>query len=253
MTRSSLSPRALVAQAKTRTTTGVSSQSRFLGTTTLINANNSSHSDGPAFLAGPAFPDEPYEGLIFDCDGTLTDSMPVHFLAWRETMDRHGIEFPEDRFYQLGGMPTHKIIQMLADEQNKKVDAESAAQEKESAFVKRLQMLVPIDPVWQVAAHFRGKLPIAVASGGYREIILQQLRQIGCEGWFDAVITAEDTTRHKPEPDVFLEAARQLGVRPEACLVYEDSDLGVRAAQAASMDVIDIRNFHQPVRVTPVT
>lgn len=168
-------------------------------------------------------------------------------------MARYDIEFSEERFYQLGGMPTHKIITLLAEEQNREVDAEFAAEQKEAAFVQRLAMLVPIEPVKNVAEYFRGKRPIAVASGGYRQVILQQLQQIGCEGWFDALVTAEDTARHKPEPDVFIEAAERLGVRSASCLVYEDSDLGIQAARAAGMDVIDVRAFHQPVRVTMAT
>lgn len=203
----------------------------------------------PEIFDHPAFPRKKYAGLIFDCDGTLTDSMPVHYLAWRETMNRYGIAFPEERFYRLGGMPTDKIIQLLASEQGKQVDASVASIEKEEAFLTRLDLLRPIEPVKQVAFHFRGRLPIAVASGGYREVILKQIRQIGCDGWFDAVVTAEDTTRHKPEPDVFLETAKRLGVAPQACLVYEDSDLGIEAARRAQMDVIDVRAFYTPLAI----
>jgi beta-phosphoglucomutase-like phosphatase (HAD superfamily) len=188
--------------------------------------------------------------LIFDCDGTLTDSMPVHYVAWRETMERYGIHFDEDRFYELGGMPSHRIVRLLAEEQGKRLDSNAVAGEKEAAFLELLGTLVPIVPVKQVADYFRGKLPMAVASGGYREVILRQLVQIGCDGWFDTLVAAEDTERHKPEPDVFLESARRLGVPPGDCLVYEDADLGVQAAIAAGMDVIDIRAFHKPVRIS---
>jgi len=194
-------------------------------------------------------PQRPYEGLIFDCDGTLTDSMPVHYLAWSETMNRYGIQFPEDRFYALGGMPTDKIISLLSSEQRIQVDVQRVAGEKEEAFVARLSMLEPIAEVIEVARDYRGRIPIAVASGGFRKIILQQLEQIGCSDWFDAIVSAEDTVRHKPEPDVFLEAARCLGVKPAGCLVYEDSDLGIQAAAAAGMDAIDVRWFHRPRRI----
>jgi beta-phosphoglucomutase-like phosphatase (HAD superfamily) len=195
-----------------------------------------------------AIPQRAYAGLIFDCDGTLTDSMPVHYLAWYATMTPLGIEFPEDRFYALGGMPTEKIIATLATEQQKQVDAKQAAIDKEHAFIKRISLITPIAPVMHVALHFRDRLPIAVASGGYRDIILQQLATIGCRDWFNAIVTAEDTERHKPEPDVFLEAAKRLKVAPQDCLVYEDSDLGIRAAHAAGMDCIDVRAFHVPRR-----
>ena len=198
----------------------------------------------------PAFPRRDYAGLIFDCDGTLADSMPIHYLAWRETMDRYGIEFSEPRFYALGGMPSDKIVATLSVEQNVAIDPARAAREKEQAFLVRMHQLLPIEPVIAVARHFRGQRPMAVASGGYRAVILEQLEQIGCGGWFNAIVTAEDTPRHKPEPDVFLLAAERLGVPATHCLVYEDSDLGLRAAAAAGMDVIDVRHFHTPRRWT---
>jgi len=187
-----------------------------------------------------------FQAIIFDCDGTLTDSMPVHFVAWSRTMRRYGIDFPVDRFYSLGGVPSDKIIRMLADEQNLDIDSVVAATEKEEAFLELIHLLVPIDPVMEVVVSARGNMPIAVASGGFREIILRQLMQLGCEDWFDAIVTAEDTPRHKPHPDVFLEAARRLGVDPARCLVYEDADLGIQAATAAGMASVDVRAFHTP-------
>jgi HAD superfamily hydrolase (TIGR01509 family) len=171
--------------------------------------------------------------LIFDCDGTLTDSMPLHFLAWRETMSRHGIEFAEDRFYSLGGMPTDKIIAMLAREAGIALDAAEVSREKEQAFLDHA-----------------GRLPMAVASGGFRGVIELQVRRIGLEGFFHTLVTAEDTERHKPEPDVFLEAARRLGAPPHECRVYEDSDLGIEAARRAGMEWVDVREFHVPKRWT---
>ncbi len=194
-------------------------------------------------------PRKDYEALIFDCDGTLTDSMPVHFVAWTKTMRVYGIDFPEDRFYSLGGIPTDKIIRILADEQGVAVDAPKAAVEKENAFLELLYLLEPIGYVVAVARHFHHRLPMIVASGGFREVIKQQITQIGCDGLFNDIVAAEDTVRHKPEPDVFLEAARRAGVDPTRCLVYEDSDLGIQAARAASMDYIDVRKFHTPNRI----
>jgi beta-phosphoglucomutase-like phosphatase (HAD superfamily) len=194
----------------------------------------------------PAFPQRAYQAIIFDCDGTLTDSMPVHYIAWRRTMDRWGIEFPEDRFYALGGMPSDRIVALLAGEQGKSVDIALAAEQKEAEFLTMLTALEPIDSVVAVARHFFGQLPMAVASGGFRAIIDQQLRQIQVADLFPDVVTAEDTARHKPFPDVFLEAAARLAMPPTQCLVYEDSELGIQAAVAAGMDYIDVRTFHRP-------
>jgi beta-phosphoglucomutase-like phosphatase (HAD superfamily) len=197
----------------------------------------------------PALPRRTYQAIIFDCDGTLTDSMPVHFLAWHETMTAYGVDFPEDRFYALGGMPSDQIIRLLASEQAVSIDAAEVAQQKEASFLRNLHLLEPIEAVLEVANFYRNRIPIAVASGGFREIIELQLERIGCRSWFSAVVTAEDTERHKPQPDVFLEAARRLGVAPKECLVYEDSDLGIQAAKAAAMDWIDVRTFYSAKRI----
>jgi HAD superfamily hydrolase (TIGR01509 family) len=175
--------------------------------------------------------------------------MPVHFVAWHETMSRYGIAFPEDRFYSLGGMPSDRIIQILANEQGITLDAVSVAHEKELAFLDRIDLLIPIEAVVEVVRQNRGVKPIAVASGGFRAIIQRQLVQIAMHDWFDAVVTAEDTAKHKPEPDVFLEAARQLGTSPKHCVVFEDADLGVEAARRAGMNCIDVRSFFTPRRL----
>ncbi len=184
-----------------------------------------------------------FAALIFDCDGTLTDSMEVHYVAWKQTMSQHNIDFNRDRFYALGGVPTDKIIALLADEATIKLDVPQVAIEKEEAFMQLLSTVRPFDPVWQIAKQFRHVKPMAVASGGLRPSIVAQLHQIGCGDWFDAIVTAEDTKRHKPDPDVFLLAANLMNKTPSDCLVYEDSDLGIDAAKAAGMSFVDVREF----------
>jgi HAD superfamily hydrolase (TIGR01509 family) len=179
--------------------------------------------------------------LIFDCDGTLTDSMPIHYRSWRATMLLHGIDFAEDRFYALGGVPSQKIIEMLAAEKSLELDAAAVADQKERAFLDLLHELEPLAHVLDVARRNRGKLKMAVASGGVRPVIMAQLEHVGCADWFDTIVTAEDTERHKPDPDVFLEAARRLNVPAAECRVYEDSDLGIEAARRAGMQWIDVR------------
>jgi HAD superfamily hydrolase (TIGR01509 family) len=188
--------------------------------------------------------------LIFDCDGTLTDSMPVHYLCWQRTMRCYGIEFAEERFYALGGMPSDKIVELLAGEAGLALDCAGVAAQKEHAFLDTLHLLEPIAAVVDIARQNRGTRKMAVASGGFRHVIEKQLLQVGILDWFDALVTAEDTPRHKPEPDVFLEAARRLGVPPADCLVYEDSDLGVEAARRAGMRWVDVRTIHKPRRLT---
>jgi HAD superfamily hydrolase (TIGR01509 family) len=186
-------------------------------------------------------PAESAHALIFDCDGTLADTMPAHYVAWTATLARHGLTFPEDRFYALGGMPSHRIIAMLAHEQGVAADADAIAAEKEDEFLKHLDAVREVPEVVAVARAHRGRRPMAVASGGFRPVIGRILMQLGMAEWFDAVVTAEDTARYKPEPDVFLEAARRLRVAPAGCVVYEDTDLGLEAARRAGMRGIDIR------------
>ena len=183
------------------------------------------------------------EALIFDCDGTLTDSMPIHYRSWRATMLKHGIDFAEDRFYALGGVPSQKIIEMLAAEKAIELNAAAVADQKEQAFLELLHELQPLAHILDVARQHRGKLKMAVASGGVRPVIMAQLEHVGCADWFDAIVTAEDTERHKPDPDVFLEAARLLQAPPAKCRVYEDSDLGIEAARRAGMQWIDVREW----------
>lgn len=184
-----------------------------------------------------------YVALIFDCDGTLTDSMPLHYVAWRRTLDRYGIAFAEDRFYEMGGVPSEKIIEILSAEQGIAADAKSIAAEKEGEFLLNLGDVRPNLPVCEIARRHHRRMPMAVASGGIRSVVLDQLTQIEMRPYFEVIVAAEDTERHKPEPDVFLEAARRLRVEPARCLVFEDTDIGITAARQAGMNFIDVRSL----------
>ncbi|MBX7102802.1 MAG: HAD-IA family hydrolase [Gemmataceae bacterium] len=188
-------------------------------------------------------------GIIFDCDGTLADTMPAHFQAWAAATADHGLEFPEERFYSLGGMPSRRIVALLADEQGVTVDIDLVAAEKERLFMKWLPEVQRITAVCDVALAHHGSKPLAVASGGYRRIVTATLSQLDLLHLFETIVTAEDTPRHKPEPDVFLEAARRLGVDPAECLVFEDTDIGLEAATRAGMIGFDVRKVHTPRRV----
>ena len=182
--------------------------------------------------------------LIFDCVGTLADTMPVHYIAWCDMLADHGLVFPEAQFYAMAGMPTLAIVRQLAAEQGVHLDDSAPAAmcaDKEQRFLTRLDQVHPVAEVLAIAEHYRGKLPMAVASGGDGWLVTRTLRAIGVFDWMDAVVGAEDTERHKPEPDVFLEAARRLGAEPETCTVFEDSDLGLEAGRRAGMESVDIR------------
>ncbi|MFP6677987.1 MAG: HAD family phosphatase, partial [Pirellulaceae bacterium] len=183
------------------------------------------------------------QALIFDCDGTLTDSMYAHYVAWRDALAPFGMTLDEDRFYSFSGTPSRRVIPMLAGEQGIELDFERANLDKEEAFLKCIHLLKPLEPVVKIAREHRGKLKMAVASGGVRRLVDRQLKQIEVIDWFQAIVTSEDTERHKPDPDVFLEAARRLHVPPELCRVYEDGDPGIEAAARAGMECVDVRQM----------
>lgn len=191
-----------------------------------------------------------FDGLVFDCDGTLADTMPVHFVAWNEILQANGIEFSEDRFYAMAGQPTVKIVQILLDEHGIAGDAAAIAKEKELAFLKNLSQVAPIQPVVDIARAFHGQKRMGVGSGSNRQVVLDLLQHMDIHHLFSGIVGAEDTERHKPEPDVFLEVARRIGASPEKCIVFEDADLGIESAQRAGMACFDVRHVHQPKRVT---
>lgn len=185
----------------------------------------------------------PIEGLVFDCDGTLAHTMPLHWEAWQKVTQRHGVHFTEDRFYALGGVPSRHILAMLKEEQKLGIDPLAVAREKEHAYLETLHHVGPIEEVVAIARAHHGKLPMAVASGGTRQVIEMVLVQIGIRHLFNAVVTSEDVVHQKPAPDIFLEAARRIGVLPRLCRGYEDTDLGMQAIRAAGMEAVDVREL----------
>jgi HAD superfamily hydrolase (TIGR01509 family) len=187
-----------------------------------------------------------HRAVLFDCDGTVADTMPAHYRAWVEVTAGHGIAFDEQRFYALGGRPTRDILATLAAEAGIEIDLDAAAERKERAFLEQLTAVQPIDAVVGVVRRLRGRLPLAIVTGGYQHVCRQILDRIGIADAFDTIVASEDTPRHKPDPDPFLEAASRLGVPPAGCLVWEDSDLGIEAARRAGMAWIDVRPLCRP-------
>ncbi|HSY40084.1 MAG TPA: HAD-IA family hydrolase [Polyangia bacterium] len=189
--------------------------------------------------------ERPARAFIFDLDGTLADTMPSHYVAWTKVTARHGLTFPEARFYSLGGVPTEKIAGMLITEAGLSLDPKMIALEKEQTYYEGLGPggIVAIDPVLALARSHREleEGPLAVASGSVRRLVTRTLTALGIADWFAAVVAAEDTARHKPEPDVFLEAARRVNAAPATCTVYEDTDIGLEAARRAGMHPVDVR------------
>ena len=183
------------------------------------------------------------KGLIFDCDGTLANTMPLHWRAWQLITQRHNLHFPEDRFYALGGVPSRDILKMLAQEQGRSFDHIAVAHEKEEAYLPLMGEVEPIHAVVEIAREHHGKIPMAVASGGTQKIICQVLEHLKICHLFAAIVTSEMVKHQKPAPDIFLEAARRIGVDPKCCRAYEDTDLGMKAIRDAGMEAVDVREL----------
>jgi HAD superfamily hydrolase (TIGR01509 family) len=182
-----------------------------------------------------------FSGLIFDCDGTLADTMPLHYDAWVRALRERGGQLPEPLFYELAGVPTVDIVRVLNQRFGTALDPEETAHAKEALYEELLPQAAPIEPVVAWVHEYRGRLPLAVASGGLRRLVLKTLAGLGLEDAFQVVCTAEDVTHGKPAPDLFLLTAERLRVPAAECVVLEDSDLGLEAARRAGMQGVDIR------------
>ena len=194
------------------------------------------------------------EGLVFDCDGTLLDSMPVYFHSWTRACKELGLELSMERFYSFGGVPVKDIFQVLIDEQLShsptKPTAEYCEQVKRrhhDEIEKEGLVAGPIDVVVDLARKHHGKLPMAVASSGWRDHVVNGLERNGLLHLFDAVVTADDDAvkNPKPAPDIFLVAAERIGVPPTKCIGFEDADLGMQAVKSAKFHYAsDVRLMH---------
>lgn len=183
-------------------------------------------------------------GLIFDCDGTVADTMPTHYKAWVAALGEHKIDFPEAIFYELAGVPTAKIVELLNERHGYTMSVQETADRKEELYVALIpQSVTRIAPVVAIVEKFHGKLPMAVATGGTRAVASKTLAAVDLLKYFDHLVCADDVKHGKPAPDIFLEAARCIDVPPEQCCAFEDAELGLQSARAANMLAIDIRKY----------
>ncbi|MFL2582598.1 MAG: HAD family hydrolase [Flavobacteriales bacterium] len=185
-----------------------------------------------------------FKAFIFDLDGTLADTMSVHYKACQLVCNRNGFDFPEDYFYQEAGKPTLEVFRNLILKLGiKGIDGNELGQEKEKKFLELIPSVKPVKFVSQIAKKYKGKIPMAIGSGGQRNTVELTLTAIGFDDFFDSIVTCDDVEYHKPHPETFLKAALEMGVEPHECVVFEDGDPGLEAAKTAGMMTIDVRYY----------
>jgi beta-phosphoglucomutase-like phosphatase (HAD superfamily) len=185
------------------------------------------------------------KGLIFDLDGTLADTMPIHYIAWKNAAARYGIVFTPELFQQLAGIPLYPTVEKLNQIFEKNIDPQEMGDIKESEFEKNMHLTPEIKIVTDLVRANYGKIPMAVGTGGSRRLSLKTLGIIGMQDYFDILVTSEDVSNFKPHPETFLRCAEQMGVAPRDCEVFEDGVLGMQAAQTAGMMVVDVTEYYE--------
>ena len=181
-----------------------------------------------------------FRAFLFDCDGTVVDSMPIHYSAWKKTLAEWNCDFPEELFYSWGGKPIREIVASLNEIYKLDMPLDVVSKIKEEFFVAELPNLQVIPATVSVINEFYGKIPFAIASGGRGKTVTESLRITNLLSKFETIVGAEDYVHSKPAPDCYLEAARRLGVDPKDCLVFEDTDLGIDSATSAGMASVKV-------------
>ena len=183
------------------------------------------------------------KALIFDLDGTLSDSLPVHIASWNAVCEKLNCTFDERILVEMTGAPTLSFAERIKREQNLEITAEELVVLKQQEFWKNINQIKPHDAVIDLMKSAHGKIPMSVGTGASRTSAMLQMKELGIDQLFDFIVTADDVDRHKPEPDTFLKCAELMGVEPKYCQVFEDGELGMQAAQTAGMFLTDVRPF----------
>jgi HAD superfamily hydrolase (TIGR01509 family) len=181
-----------------------------------------------------------FGAYLFDCDGTVVDSMPLHFLAWKQALGEWNCAFSEDTFYAWGGLPVAEVISRLNVEHGLKMPVAAVEVRKEHLYYDNISRLQVVPEVVEHIDAMYGKIPFAVVSGSTRESVVKSLEAVGLLDKFETLVCAGDYAKSKPDPEPFLLAASRLGVAPAACLVFEDTDMGIQAATAAGMASVKV-------------
>jgi len=184
------------------------------------------------------------KGLIFDLDGTLADTMPIHYIAWKNAAAKYDINFTTQLFSQLAGIPLYPTVEKLNQIFGKNIDPKEMGDLKEEEFENSMHLTPEIKVVTDLVRKYHGKIPMAVGTGGSRRLSLKSLDIIRLSNYFDILVTSEDVSYFKPHPETFLKCAELMGVAPVYCEVFEDGLLGIQAAQTAGMMVVDVTEFY---------
>ena len=183
------------------------------------------------------------KALIFDLDGTLSDSLPVHVETWNKIGEKYGFVFDPKIVQELTGRPTLEFAKRIVYQYRLTEDPHEIVRQKQQSFWELAHLLEPVEEVLAVVKEYYGKLPLAVGTGASRKSAEVQLNALNIARFFDVIVSADDVLHHKPEPETFLECARLMKVEPAFCQVFEDGDLGITAAKKAGMLVTDVRPF----------
>ena len=196
-------------------------------------------------------PSRPFRAYLFDLDGTLADSMPLHLRSWQQAVREAGGTFPAELFWQWGGIPLTRTVEMLNQRFGYTLDPVAVVHRKEQLY---LSMLNDVQPIPSVLAHVEaqyGRLPMAIVSGSPRLTIERTLDTLKLRRFFDTLVGMEDYIHGKPDPEPFLLAAERLGVSPPDCLVFEDAEAGFQSAAAAGMALVRVPVPHVGAAVPP--
>ncbi|MEX0623100.1 HAD family hydrolase [Saccharospirillum sp.] len=189
----------------------------------------------------------PFRGLVFDMDGTLVESGPLHEIAWRETLSKYNLPIDARLMHSLAGVPTKETLLRVAAETGLPLSApvEEMNAFKEALVADMAPRYVKATRLADLARQHYGSLPMAVGTGAYTAEAREILKHCGILSLFDIVVGADQVAHPKPAADTFLACARHLGCLPEECVVFEDADLGLEAARAAGMTAVDVRTEFQ--------